>query len=61
MGIGGHHHGGRSMIKETVCVYCSYRYKFDTKHLETWCPICGAHNYTDDLEAIRTYLGEAEE
>lgn len=48
------------MIKETVCVYCSYRYKFDTKHLETWCPICGAHNYTDDLEAIRTYLGEEE-
>lgn len=49
------------MIKETVCVYCSYRYKYDTTNYETYWPICGAHNYTNDLISIRPYLeGEDE-
>ena len=43
------------MIKETVCNYCSYRYKFDTNQSESYCPICGAHSYTNDLEPCKSY------
>ena len=37
------------MIRETVCNYCSYRFRFDTMNSHTSCPICGAVQLTDDL------------
>ena len=37
------------MIRETVCNYCSYRFRFNTQYSHTQCPICGATQLTDDL------------
>lgn len=48
------------MIKETVCVYCSYRYRYRTEQEVTYCPICGASNLTDDLIPIRSMFEEGE-
>lgn len=42
------------MIKETVCNYCHYRYEYRTENIDTLCPICGAHSYTQDLIPIRS-------
>ena len=44
---------GESLIKETVCNYCNYRYRYRTEQSESFCPICGAHNYTRDLEPVK--------
>lgn len=53
--------GGGSMIKQTVCVYCSYRYDYRTEQEESYCPICGAHNYTRDLVPCKSIEQEDEE
>lgn len=51
---------GDTVIKETVCLYCSYRYRYRTEQAITYCPICGASSYTDDLTPIRSILEEDE-
>lgn len=42
------------MIRETVCNYCSYRFSYNTKNEVTWCPICGAAQFTRDIVPIRS-------
>ena len=53
--------GGIFVIKETVCVDCCYRYKFDTDQTESRCPICGAVTFTRDLEIVTPMFKEGEE
>lgn len=42
------------MIKETVCAYCSYRFRFDLDQPYTHCPICGNVEPTGSITLIRS-------